>query len=412
MVIIEFFDKVSLENICGALLCRPERVILVGPNRKKMERSIELYCRVLRAKGIDTEFSCVCISRNHLQAIVDKLSEIVENCDDDCIFDLTGGDDLYLVAVGIIMGCYREKVQCHRFNFLNDQLCDCDADGEVLDVKSFDISIDDNIAIYDGDVVTDLSCESFTYPWGFNSEFLLDIQSMWSICQKNTRLWNAQINTLGAICDMLDMNSPLEISFDQRIAQTVLGENRVKYTFVAWMLCELQKYGLIDSLYIDNTVSFKFKNEQVKRCLTVAGQILELFIASKLLSIKDADGSALYNDVKVGTVIRWGQSDDDRDLPTVNEIDVMAMKGAIPVFISCKNGYFDANELYKLNTVADRFGNKYAKRVLVATDIDKLGGKGEYLIARMEEMGIRCISDVDQMTDSELERILASLWKN
>lgn len=411
MVIVEFFDKVSLENICGALLCRPEQVIFVGSNRNKMERSIDSYRSLLRSKGIFTELSCVSISRNHLQAIVDRLSEIVEKSK-DCIFDLTGGDDLYLVAVGIIMGRYGDRVQCHRFNFLQDKLCDCDADGKVLDVKSFDISIEDNVAIYGGDIVTEYDEDSYTYPWEFDREFISDVNSMWEICRENPKIWNAQISTLGAICERFEMKSPLVMCFEQRAVQSVLYESRMKYTCVPKLLCELQKRGLISSLYIDDEVYFKFKNEQVKKCLTVAGQILELFIASRLLSIKDTDGSRLYNDVKVGTVIRWGQADKSFETPTINEIDVMAMKGAIPVFVSCKNGYFDANELYKLNTVAERFGNKYAKKVLVATDIDNLGSKGDYLLARMEDMGIRCISDLDDTLDSELDRTLATLWKN
>lgn len=410
MVIIEFFDKVALENICGALLCRPERVILIGSDREKMERSIELYYSLLRSKGIRTQFSCVSVEKNHLQSIVDRLSEIVENCRDEFVFDLTGGDELYLVAVGIIMQRYGDRVKCHRFNFLDDRLCDCDADGEVLDVRSFDISVNDNITIYDGDLVTDTDSPCFTYPWVFNSDFISDIDAMWSICRKNPRLWNAQIGTLGAICDRFDMPSPLQVAFNQHTAQVALYEERIKYTCVSWILSELQKYGLINSLYIGDSVHFEFKNAQVKRCLTVAGQILELFVASRMLFMSDIDGSRLYNDVKVGAVIRWGQLD-DCETPIINEIDIIAMKGAIPVFISCKNGYFDANELYKLNTVAERFGNKYAKKVLVATDIDKLGTRGEYLLARMEDMGIRCISDLDQMSDTNLESTLASLWK-
>jgi hypothetical protein len=410
MVIVEFFDKVSLENICSALLCHPEQVILVGANRNRMVSAANTYHKLLRSKGIKTEFSCITSSRNNLRSIVDKLSRIVDDCNGDCIFDLTGGDDLYLVAVGIIMERYGEKVQCHRFNFMNDKLCDCDADGKVLDVRSFDISVEDNIAIYGGDMIDDPNKECYTYPWNFSNDFISDIESMWSICRKNPRLWNAQINTLCAICDIFGADSPLEVFYNQETVQYDFCTRHIKYTCIPWMLWELQKFGLISSLYIGDTVSFRFKNEQVKRCLTTAGQILELFIASRLLSIKDTNGSPLYNDVKVGTVINWGQDEHEPEIHTINEIDVLAMKGAIPVFISCKNGLFDANELYKLNTVADRFGNKYAKKILIATDMDGLGAKGEYLTARMEDMGIKCVGDLDQLPDTELDRILASLW--
>lgn len=412
MVIVEFFDKVSLENICGALLCRPERVVFVGPNRKRMERGIALYQRLLISKGISTELSCISAPRNNLHSIVDRLSEIVEQYGGDCVFDLTGGDDLYLVAVGIIMERYKEKVKCHRFNFLNDQLCDCDADGEILEVAGFDISIEDNITIYGGNIITDPNSECYTYKWDFSGDFLSDIEAMWSICRQNPRLWNTQMNCFGAICNAFEMDSPLEISFDQKEAELSLYGSNNKYVCIIWMLRELQKKGLINSLYVDDTVYFKFKNEQVKRCLTVAGQILELFVAARLRAIKDESGLPLYNDVKVGTVISWNPSEDGFECSTINEVDVIAMRGAVPVFISCKNGYFDANELYKLNTVAQRFGNKYAKKVLIATEMDKLGDKAEYLNSRMDDMDITCIDNVDVMSDSELERILTSLWKN
>ena len=412
MVILEFYDKTPLNNICGALLCQPEQVIFVGSNIDKMERGIEKFKTVLRNNNINTNLSYICTDKNDLYSIVDKLSQIVEHFDDSCAFDITGGDELFLVAVGIVMEKYGEKVQCHRFNFNHNEIYDCDADGKVLDVKSFDISIEDNISIYGGDIVTDHDEDFYTYFWDFNKDFLLDIESMWSICRNNPKLWNAQINTLGAICDSFEMTSPLQIYFNQETARSVLYDSHDKYTLLPWMLSKFQKCGLISSLYIDDIISFKFKNDQVKRCLTVAGQILELFIAKKMLSIKDTDGSPLYNDIKVGTVIRWGQSDDDDETSTVNEIDVIAMKGAIPVFISCKNGYFNANELYKLNTVADKFGNNYAKKVLVATDMSKLGTQGELLNARMSDMGIKCISDLDQMDDETLENILASIWKD
>jgi hypothetical protein len=80
--------------------------------------------------------------------------------------------------------------------------------------------------------------------------------------------------------------------------------------------------------------------------------------------------------------------------------------------ILLKNGDFDANELYKLNTVAERFGNKYSKKVLVSTELASLGTRSEYIRARMEDMGIRSIDNVDEMADSEFERVLKSLWSN
>ena len=69
------------------------------------------------------------------------------------------------------------------------------------------------------------------------------------------------------------------------------------------------------------------------------------------------------------------------------KIDVLTLKGNIPTFISCKSGKMDGNKalpaLYELETVARRFGGKYAKKVLAVTS-----SIGEAYLARAEEMGI------------------------
>ena len=411
MTIIEFFDKASIENIAGALLCEPQQVILVGDKRKQLERTKKLYQNILAKNNITTEISYRSVNKNNLPNIISALEQIVEECE-DCVFDLTGGEELYLVAVGAIMERYKGRVQCHRFNFRNDTLNDCDADGNVCGSKSFDISIEDNINIYGGEIIVDSQREIYTYPWDFNADFEHDIDTMWDICRKNTRLWNTHVGTLGAICELFDMQDTLSVSFEKNLAMSILKQKGIKFVCVAWIMYELQKHGLIRSLVMQDTISFVFKNEQVKQCLTIAGQILELAVAKTMRSIKDKNGAPLYHDVKVGVVIDWDRAEEDEEYRTINEIDVVAMKGSIPIFISCKNGDFDANELYKLNTVADHFGNKYSKKVLISTELDKLGEKSDYIRARMDDMGIRSVENVDEMNDSELERVLKSLWSN
>lgn len=411
MTIIEFFDKASIENIAGALLCEPKQVILIGDKRKQLERTKSLYQSILVKNNIPTEISYRSVNKNNLQDIISTLEQVIEDCE-DCVFDLTGGEEMYLVAVGTIMERYKGRVQCHRFNFKNDTLNDCDADGNVSVSKSFDISIEDNISIYGGEIVMDSQREIYTYPWDFNEDFQHDIETMWDICRKNTRLWNAHVGTIGAICELFEMQDTLSVSFDKELAISTLKQRGIKFVCVAWIMYELQKHGLIRSLTMQDTISFVFKNEQVKQCLTIAGQILELAVAKTMRSIKDKNGAPLYHDVKVGVVIDWDRAEEDEEYRTINEIDVVAMKGSIPIFISCKNGDFDANELYKLNTVAEHFGNKYSKKVLISTELDKLGEKSDYIRARMDDMGIRSVENVDEMNDSELERVLKSLWSN
>ena len=384
---------------------------MLGDNRKQLERAVNLYRGILEKNNIKTELSYKSVNKNNLQDIVTALTQIIEG-NENFVFDLTGGEELYLVAVGIIMERYDGRVQCHRFNFRNATLNDCDADGNVCNSKSFDISIEDHINIYDGEIVTDPEREIYTYPWNYSADFERDIDHLWDIARKNTRQWNAHVGTLGEICKLFEMQDVLSVSFDKELAISVLKQKGIKFVCVTWIMYELQKYGLIKSLVMHDTISFVFKNEQVKQCLTIAGQILELAVAKTMRAIKDKNGAPIYHDVKVGVVIDWDRSTEKEVYRTINEIDVMAMKDSIPIFISCKNGDFDVNELYKLNTVAEHFGNKYSKKVLVSTELDKLGEKANYIRARMIDMGIRNIENVDEMSDDEFERVLKSLWSN
>jgi hypothetical protein len=74
---------------------------------------------------------------------------------------------------------------------------------------------------------------------------------------------------------------------------------------------------------------------------------------------------------------------DNRIKDTVNEIDVLSLRGVVPTFISCKNGTVNQMALYELETVAERFGGKYAKKVIAAPQ-----GLNETHALRAKEMKI------------------------
>ncbi|MBQ8408173.1 MAG: DUF1887 family protein [Clostridia bacterium] len=411
MTIIEFYDKNAIENIAGAMMCQPDRVVLVGDNREKMIKSCDTYQDVLRANGINTKLFYSVINKTNLSNIVEGLERVIAQMG-DCIFDLTGGDELYLVAVGMLKERHGEKVQCHRFNFVNDTVSDCDADGKIASVKSFDISIEDNIAIYGGSSGTDSRAQDHSDNWEFDDEFLDDIEKLWSVCKQDPGAWNTQVGIIGRVCDAFGKQDSLSVSYDSQYVNKAFGKGKDWYWIREELLQDLHSYGLIRYRKNGETVSVKFKNERVKRCLTVAGQVLERFIASRICGLLDEDQRPMYHDVQVGVFIRWDDEDNKKPVNVINEIDVMAMKGAIPVFISCKNGFVEVDELYKLNTVAKRFGGKYAKRVLVTSSLLESNSNVSHLKARMQEMGIIHIDNIYRISDHDLGQALSSLWKD
>lgn len=154
-----------------------------------------------------------------------------------------------------------------------------------------------------------------------------------------------------------------------------------------------------------------FKNEQIKRVLTKAGTILELktFLLAK--TITEQDGSPRYNDVMTGVFIDWDDEVHDRkgtQVDTENEIDLIFMRGLVPVFVSCKNGGVVEEELYKLNTVANRFGGAYARKVLIGTTLGKSGRGKQYFMERAKDMKIQVIDGVHEMSDEQFIKALKS----
>lgn len=418
MTIVEFYDKSPIENIASSLLCTPldthtvSRVIFVGNDRDKMEKSIALYREVTERRNLSIDFTCRTVNRNNLSAIVSVLSGIAEEYP-DCTFDLTGGEDLILVAVGMVAQKY-PGIQLHRFNVRNGKLIDCDADGETMDVGSDLLTIDENIRIHGGRVIYCNEDPDGTYVWDFNDDdFRRDIDAMWEICRRNPGIWNAQINTLDKISVMLGEKNTYEpaLSIGKSTARQTMASQGDKFVLRMDVLKQLEAAGLLTSLReTDEELSIEFKNYPVKRALTQAGTILELYVTMTAAGLYEPNGFPVYDDVLNGVYIDWdGELHPDSASDVGNEIDVILMKGMLPVFISCKNGYVDTDELYKLSAVADRFGRGYVKKVLIVSDLEKMGAAGDYIRARADDMGIRVIKNAAELTPAEMARKLRNL---
>lgn len=404
MTYVEFVDKTQVENICACLVRVPERVVLVGGDKKALPKLAKRYQSVLSERGHEVEFACCPVSRNKLENIVQKLSEIVEAYD-DCVFDVTGGEDLMLVAVGIVRERYADKhIQLQRVNLYTNEVFDCDADGEVASGKVPALSVEENVRVYGGKVVFEHERKDTTYCWNMTEAFRDDIRAMWEICHNNHSRWNKQISTLRALSTCcaegeLHTAAPLcdvEIQLKKDEAPPLLW----------WepLLMKLKSRGFITHYANDGaTVEVAYRDAEIKRCLTKEGQVLEMKVYLEALECCDENGPA-YNDVMTGVYIDWdGTLQQTSQGDTCNEIDVMMMYGVLPVFVSCKNGKVKMEELYKLNTVAERFGQAYARKVLVAPGIR--GRAAVDLRERAEAMRIRV---VDKLPDGSWDELMRS----
>lgn len=412
MTVIEFFDKSAVENVLSALLCRPERVIYLGSSTKQMKRQVAAYEGVLRERGFAGELIYKGVNRNSLQSIVDALEEIVAAYP-DCAMNLDGGGDLYLVAVGMVAQRHGDRVKLHRFNVRSNTVIDCDAEGNDRYRSPIALRADENVRIYGGRVLYDTEKPGTTHRWDFSPDFCGDIRAMWDICRENPSQWNYRMGILDRLQSLSDAKGSGKMQVSIPKAEAALGRKKSALDRMPELLERFEKVGLIRDLKIrEDSISFLYKNDQVFRCLTKAGQILELLMAALAAGLKEEDGSPLYGDVQTGVCLDWdGKEAPGKEAEVTNEVDVLLMKGAVPVFVSCKNGQVETEELYKLSTVAEQFGGEYAKKVLVASELEKMGVKAGYLRARAEDMGIRILEDVDRMDFEELEAAVADFWR-
>lgn len=413
MTYIEFFDKTASENIGACLTLAPDRVIFIGDNSKLMKKHIACYDRVFKARGCHIEFLYRTVSKSNLDAAVELLSEIVEAYD-DCVFDITGGEEILTLALGIVYARHPDKnIQIHKINLRNNAVYDCDKDGTTIFRDAPALSVEENIRIYGGDVVYGGLHGTKTYKWDLNADFVRDVDLIWEACKADVRFWNTQVGIFQAADAVGHVSEDgLTTTAPRAALAQHLQQQRADYDGAKGIASYLLEHGLL-TIFDDEDeteVTIGYKNAQVKKCLMKAGQILEMkvFVAAK--NALDPYGTPIYNDALNGVVIDWDSVEEPYD--TENEIDVLLMHGIVPVFVSCKNGTVTADELYKLDAVADRFGGKYSKKVLIATSIDRLGGAGEYLRRRAKDMGIRVVENIQELDDAELTRKIGSFWSN
>ena len=409
MTYIEFFEEVSIENVCACIACPPEKVILVGSNGDRMRQYSRAYQSLLSSRGHSVSFEVKTVNPNDLNAIYRLLCEITDD-EENISIGLNGGGDLFILASGMLYERNGYIPKIHRFNLKKGIIYDLHKDGRVESFDAPPLTVEEIVSLYGGVVYSEEEKRGGTYRWELTEDFCRDIEFAWNICKVNTKTWNNFINTLGFLRDNRGESEGVRISCRIDILERAMEAERNKPYYSDSLMNRLKAYGLVTEYSRGDVYSVTFKNEQVMRMLTVAGLALELKVFTAA-SFAEKFGKKVYDSVLNGVCIDWDGRvhDHGESYDTENEIDVMLTRGGIPTFISCKNGFFDANELYKLSSVAQRFGGEYAKKVLVASSLKKLGNSAGYILERARDMDITVIDGVAEMSSKEIVHRIANL---
>ena len=438
MTLIEFFDKTPVDNIIAALTLRPRRIVFLGRDRNRISALMPHIRKILTARQIKTSLTMRIMDTDSLSEILASLEDVLAR-DAEFVFDFTGGDDTALVALGMLFRLTDRKISVFRMDCATRQgmLYRIPLSGGEFSAVPYDgvqgetpvhLTVRENILLHQGQVREEMIAANTAAGHPFTEKTCRELNRMWRLCQSDCGFWNSQVGKMGA-------------------AVRPLPEDRSVYTLAPNLrgLDENFLASLVDGEFIhleafgkNSAWKCTFSSPYVRDCLLKAGTLLEYKTYMTALYPPDGAEPSPYTDGGAGVVIDWeeagqkkaaagqqrtGKQKNSRHsrrpvqpVTTRNEIDTLLMRGLTPVFISCKNGEVDTDELYKLGTVAGRFGNRYAKKALVLTsffdrDDRNYAGDGtvNYLRSRARDMHIHLIENVHKMSDAEFAKALRNV---
>ncbi len=385
---IEFFDVEPIENLVTSLNFKMDKVIYFGyvedmtmDKRHITEKNLKEICGISNVDFIE-------MSKDRLDRIVEVLENVIEtekSQGNQCFIDVTGGGELELVAIGMLSA--RHELPLHRFDLQTGELQTLNENGGrridiLVEKRKIEINLDDVMEIHGGAI--DYNEETLPLEIYENEEFKADTKKMWKIAKNEPKVWNgisAVFKNLNGYEVTETKVSTWKSKLESMAKNTVdVGSADVFYKYFN----SLNQIGIIKNIKKEQgKFEFEYKNRAIKECIIDAGTLLELNTYYKM---KD---SGKYSDCRRSVHINWDAEVGAVDDGVENEIDVMALEGYVPVIVSCKNGRVKKNALYELETVANRFGGKYARKTLVSSQ-----GLTPGDAKRAFEMGIEVTKEV------------------
>ncbi len=383
MTLIELYDKSPLKNIIGILSLHPDKVYFVGPAHPMMD-DVDRVTSVLTSKGLHVDAEIHRVDLDDPAQMRKTLTEIIGDAP-DCIIETTGGDERLLLLANTLAHQY--GLQSQHIDISSGNVTDTDGDGTLVPIahRAF-LTVREIITLHGGTITgctADPACEKDL------------IDTLWSLTCHHPREWNSHLKFLATIekhhChgQTVSMPAPSVPKFDKKR----FADIRAKFA----------ERGIIRNESTSKEIRYTYTDPHLRGVLEKAGNILEHKALYEAMNAQYR-GAPLFDDCCMSVEIEW-----DNDLPdsaknTNNEIDLLMTRGVCPLFVSCKNGDVDENELYKLSVVADRFGGEYAKKMLIVTELEPDSPQAhEAFACRAEDMGIYLVANAGHFTPDEWE---------
>lgn len=375
MTLISFFDEDPVDNIADILYLQPAHCVFLGDDMVMKKRKRALIEQFVQARGLAVQVEFHSLPRGDIEGTLDLMRRLITSYPDS-ILDVSGGTELLLCAAGIISGTY--GIPLYQRNGRSSKILW--QYGCALGPKPAAVSVPEVIALHSGAVIQD---GQFLKP-NLTEALCRQIPRLWDIAREDPAQWNSTCISLGSLSEKSEAQDPLEVALSGQ--QKAAAFCRADRSILAALAAE----GFL--LDLDDTwggISFRFRDADIQMILTKAGMLLEL---CTYMAAPWADDRA------VSICLDWdGLDPDGPGIQTRNELDVMLTCGMMPVCISCKNGMVSKEALYELETVGRHFGGRYARKVLVASYVDKNERAVQTLERRARDMNIIPIFRVHEL---------------
>lgn len=356
-ILISQIDEHNESNIMATKEFNPEVVYLIKD--KSYEAKVDTLKNYYESNFRNVRLQLFDVEEGNNKA----LEKIIDNVKDkNIIVNLTGGKRVNsLILLDI---CLKMQIKALYIDIKKKIMYEFNNDDILISSKSFeDLEIDDIVKASGGMILEDASQLYCKKDLIYFSEQISKHLSLWH--EHKQKLYEASIFEHDA-----NDQQRIYIHIDK------LSEKEKK--MLNKVLDKLEEMKEITIKNCNNKITVDFLNNYIKAFIFKSGTWLEIETNKLINKIEEIDES------KNGVMFLW--NDDNNSVR--NEVDVVAIKDSVPIFISCKDSdKYNEMALNELNVYASKFGGENSYKFLVAT---KEPIKSPVSI-RAKEMGIHLI---------------------